>query len=145
MNKKGFTLIELLVVFIIIAILFSMSLPHYVATIEKARSAEASINIGALRGSMEIYWYDQHSMIGSSYIAASFDKLDTDNPNFITNRNYNYFLKDKSTKEMKNYIIKAERIGMPDRYWLRWTQVGRPTGKFDRSVELGGSEPVVEE
>ncbi|MBU1888435.1 MAG: prepilin-type N-terminal cleavage/methylation domain-containing protein [Candidatus Omnitrophica bacterium] len=144
MNKKGFTLIELLTVFIIIAILVSIGLPQYAKTIEKARSAEASINIGSLRGSMEGYWYDQRSMTGP-YIAASFDKLDTDNQNFITNRYYNYFIKDKSTKQMKLYVIKAERIGMPDRYWLQWTQVGRPTGKFSRSIDLGGSEPVVEE
>ncbi|MBU4148967.1 MAG: prepilin-type N-terminal cleavage/methylation domain-containing protein [Candidatus Omnitrophica bacterium] len=144
MNKKGFTLIELLVVIIIIATLVSIALPQYAKTIEKARSAEASINIGTLRTSIEGHWYNQRSMTGP-YIAASFDKLDIDNPNFITNRDYNYSIKDKSTKEMKIYIIKAERIGMPDRYWLQWTQVGSPTGKFSRSVDLGGSEPVVEE
>lgn len=142
MNKKGFTLIEILVVVVIISVLVSMALPHYAITIERARSAEALINIGAIRTSIERHWYDQRSMPGP-YIPAIFGNIDTDNPNFVTNRFYNYFIIDKSTKNKRNYIIKAERIGEADEYWVRWTQVGNDTGKFDRSVDLGGSEPVI--
>lgn len=143
MKNRGFTLIELLTVFIIISILISLALPHYARTIEKAKSTEAAVNIGALRSSMERYWYDQRSIPGR-YIPATFDKLDMGNPNFTVNRFYNYYIVDKSTKDMRNYIIKAERIGMADIYWMRWTQVGEDTGKLDKSVDLGGSEIVTE-
>lgn len=139
MNKKGFTLIELLTVFIIIGILAAIALPQYVSTLEKARSAEATVNVGSLRMAMHRHWYEQRAML-FEYYPVAFDTLDIDNPNNNTNRFFNYYLKDNSTKEAKNYTIRAERIGFPQLYWIQWAQINNNTGRFTRSNALGGPE-----
>ena len=139
MNKKGFTLIELLTVVVIIGILAAIALPQYGSTLEKARSAEGIINIGALRMAMHRHWYEQRAM-SFDYYPAAFETLDIDNPNNNTNRFFDYYLKDNSTKEAKNYTIKAERIGFSQIYWIQWTQISNNTGRFTRSNALGGPE-----
>lgn len=137
--RKGFTLLEVLIVVIIIGILAAIALPQYINTIEKARSAEATSNIGALRSSMDRYWYDQ-SAIAATYSAAALDKLDIDNPNNDTRRMFNYILTDSSTSTTKNYTIKAERIGKADTHWVQWTQTDNNTGRLYKSNALGGPE-----
>lgn len=54
-NKKGFTLIEVLVVVLIIGILAGIALPQYRRSVEKAKVAEALINISAIEGAMQRY------------------------------------------------------------------------------------------
>ena len=46
--KKGFTLIELLVVVLIIGVLSSVALPQYTKAVERARAAEAVMDMGVL-------------------------------------------------------------------------------------------------
>lgn len=139
MNKKGFTLMELLVTIMIISILSSVAMPRYVATLEKARSAEAIVNVGGLRGSMERYWYEQISF-EQPYRPATLDKLDVDNPNFTVNRLYNYYFSDTSSKDVNSFVIVAKRIGKEKLYWVEWVQRNSTTGKLYRSNTLGGPE-----
>ena len=139
MNKKGFTLMELLITVIIISILSSVAMPHYVTTLEKARYAEASVNVGGLRGSMERYWYEQVSF-KRPYRPATLDIMDVRNPNFTVNRYYNYFLSDSSTKDIRSFVIGAKRIGREKTYWIEWVQNNNNTGKLYRSSSLGGPE-----
>lgn len=54
-NKKGFTLLELLVVVLIIGILAAIALPQYRKSVEKAKLAEALMNLKSLEGSIERY------------------------------------------------------------------------------------------
>lgn len=139
MRRKGFTLLEVLIVVIIIGILAAIALPQYVTTIEKARSAEATSNIGALRSSMDRYWYDQGAF-ASSYSAATLAILDIDNPNNDSNRLFDYTLTDNSTSATKNYTIRAERIGKAATHWVQWTQTDNNTGRLYKSNALGGPE-----
>lgn len=136
-QKKGFTLLELLFVFIIINFLVALAMPQYIIALEKARSIEAIINIGSLRTAIHRYWYEQ-SVLGAAYYPASLDTLDINNPNNNPDRFFNYYITDESTAKVKNYIIRAERIGFPELYWVEWIQVDNNTGKFVRSRILRG-------
>ncbi len=137
-KRKGFTLLEVLIVVIIIGVLAAIALPQYTNTIEKAKSAEATSTIGALRSSMERYWYDQGSF-GTSYTRATdLDDLDIDNPNDDTGARYEYSLTDLSDISVKTYTIDAKRDGLNDVYWVKWEQTTNQDGKLYRSDALGG-------
>ena len=143
MRLKGFTILELLIVVIIIGILAGTALPQYVSTLEKARSAEALSNMGALRSSMDRYWYDHVAFLGDgdSYLPATVSTLDIDSPNLVGNRFYNYTITDTSISTSRQYIIKAERLNDPEKnYWVKWIQTDSLHGQLYRSKALGGPE-----
>ena len=52
-NKKGFTLLELLVVVLIIGILAGIALPQYQMSVEKAKAAEALMNMRTIIGEVD--------------------------------------------------------------------------------------------
>ncbi|OIO32834.1 MAG: hypothetical protein AUJ70_04705 [Candidatus Omnitrophica bacterium CG1_02_40_15] len=132
--SSGFTLLELLIVVIIIGILATIALPQYTQTIEKARSGEAIINIGAIRVALDRYWYQNGALPSDN----NFATLDIDNPNNITNKLYLYSFKDNGTISTKRkYNVTAIRLGNPDT-WVKWNQTDNITGKLTRSENLGG-------
>ncbi len=74
--NKAFTLIELLVVVLIIGILSAIALPQYTKAVEKARMAEAVINLRAIANANQIY----HMTNGVYAEADDIDKLDIEIP-----------------------------------------------------------------
>ena len=78
MKKKGFTLIELLVVVLIIGILASIALPQYQKAVEKARAAEAVMDMGVLTQAVD-RWVLENGL--SSATGNLLDRLDIAMPN----------------------------------------------------------------
>lgn len=56
---RGFTLIELLVVLAIVALLSSIALPRYLASVDKARETALNENLRVLRISLDRFRADQ--------------------------------------------------------------------------------------
>jgi len=134
MHKKGFTLLEVLIVTIIIGILATIALPQYTATIEKARSGEAIINVGSIRVALDRYWYQNGAMPKDD----DFTELDIDNPNAVINKLYTYTFKDNGTSNaIRKYTVTATRAG-DDTTWIKWIQTNNVVGKVTRSANLGG-------
>ena len=46
-SRTGFTLLELLIVIIILGVLAAIALPQYLRTVERGKSSEAMIHLGA--------------------------------------------------------------------------------------------------
>ncbi len=83
----GFTLLELLMVVIIIAILAALALPGYFRAVERARTAEATVAMGQIRGAIQ-RWCVENG--GGGAVPAGFAQLDVENPNTLANRQFNY-------------------------------------------------------
>ena len=143
MNKKAFTLLEVLIVFIIIAILFSTALPRYVATIEKARSTEAIINIFSIKNALDAYWYENELDLTDATLPVDGSRgtLNIDNPNAIINKLYTYEISYLSgSGEPRSYKITAIREINEKTYMVMWVQKDNYTGQLYRSSNLGGPE-----
>lgn len=79
-RQKGFTLIELLVVVLIIGILSAIALPQYRKSVERAKMAEAAINLRAIANANQVYY-----MTNGVYATADeIEKLDVQIPGQIT-------------------------------------------------------------
>ncbi len=61
--KKGFTLIELLIVMVVVAVLVSVALPKYYASMERGRSVEGINNLRAVSDAANA----QYILNGNSY------------------------------------------------------------------------------
>lgn len=139
MSKKGFTLLEVLIVVIIIGILASIALPQYITTIEKSKSGEAVVNVGAIRSALDRYWYQNYDLSTASLPASGDTNLDIGNPNDVTNKLYTYSISGLSGAGAERaYVIDATRTSGGVSYWVKWTQTNNNTGKLTRSANLGG-------
>jgi general secretion pathway protein G len=74
-HKQGFTLIELLVVLAIIALLLSIAVPRYFASLEHSREAVLQQDLAVMRQSLDKYYGDKgkypdslETLISSRYL-----------------------------------------------------------------------------
>jgi len=85
MNRvKSFTLVELLIVVIIIGTLAALAMPLYQSMVDRAKFAEAWVNLNAIWKAEELYRM-QHGEYavgnGNNGNISFLDQLDIDNPN----------------------------------------------------------------
>ncbi len=73
--SRGFTLLELMMVVIIVGILAALALPQFMKTSEKARGAEATNELGALRTSIGRFCLEKNGTA-----PGNFNVLDVENP-----------------------------------------------------------------
>ena len=85
--ESGFTLLELLMVVIIIAILAALALPAYFRAVEKARTSEATIAMGALKGAIQ-----RECVESAGAIPPAFANLDVEDPNLVANAQFSYVI-----------------------------------------------------
>ncbi len=72
-NKRAFTLIELIIVIILVGILAAIGISQYSLTVEKARTAEAKVRIGAMRQLAYQYYLENGSLTGMQYADVGVD------------------------------------------------------------------------
>ncbi|MBL7157600.1 MAG: prepilin-type N-terminal cleavage/methylation domain-containing protein [Candidatus Omnitrophica bacterium] len=65
-GKKGFTLLELILVVIVIAILATLAVPRFTGMAEKARSAEATNTIGAIKTAEDLVHLEKAEYISDA-------------------------------------------------------------------------------
>ena len=59
MKKRGFTLVELLVVMAIIAVLLTLAVPRYFASVEKSRETVLKQDLALMRDAIQKYYGDK--------------------------------------------------------------------------------------
>ncbi len=108
--QKAFTLIELLVVVLIIGILSAVALPQYRFSVERARAAEAVINIRAWADALQRYYLANGNYPINTEEALA--NIDITLPTLSNNASYHYYFSDTSSDNTvyvavvsQNYIL----------------------------------------
>jgi len=86
-SKKGMSLLDNLAAVVIISMAASMAIPKYQKTIEFSKSAEALINLAAIKRSIERCSYYDGSF---EKCGPGFENLDIDDPNLVPNARFRY-------------------------------------------------------
>ncbi len=71
-SQKGFTLVELLIVVAIIGVLSTIGVPTFRRMIQKAKKAEAKVNLGGLYTSEQAF-FSEYGLYGNNLTAVGFE------------------------------------------------------------------------
>jgi len=86
--KRGFTLIEIIVVIIIVGILAAVGLTQYSLIVEKGRTTEAKVRIGAMRQLAYEYYLNNGTLSGITNAVLGTDNTCTSSDFYKYNANW---------------------------------------------------------
>ncbi len=116
-DLRGFTLLEVLIVLVIVAVLAGLAVPAYQSAVEKSRSQEALLALGAVRESALRFY-----SINSTYVTAPANTfVGTNvydyNPNLAiggqTNMLFSYALSGQAGLPAPTFVCTATRLAPP--------------------------------
>lgn len=133
-NVSGFTLIELLVVVLIIGILSAIALPQYEKSVEKARLAEAFLQINAMEKAMNIYMMENGGLPTTGTV--SFTKT---NPDVVSGIDVRSGLSCDATGycSSKYFLYRAECSSQACSWWVERLPRGK---RYDMSASAGTAQ-----
>ena len=104
MRRRGFTILELVITMVVLCVLIGIALVSYLGFIERGRSGEAYVNIGAIRKGEEA-----HKLLTGLYINA--DNADDINSKLSIEIRPKYYEYQVIGASVDNFLILAKRIG----------------------------------
>jgi len=113
-SRKGFTLVEILIVVVMLAILFAIAVPIYVAYVASARSAEAQEAINSIKAAANVYRARTGNWPGSV------DQMDQLEFEEVTTRRWNF-----------NIVVSGQGISQ-----ISATSTGQMPGGAGKTVTL---------
>jgi prepilin-type N-terminal cleavage/methylation domain-containing protein len=105
LNRSGFTLLELVIATFILGLLAAIALPNLMKQVEKARTADAKSNLGALNRAQQAYYFENSVFANSLQNLASEVTIGSWNGSAYQSAYYTYSITSSSLTEVHHLAV----------------------------------------